>query len=105
MLTALQEGFEPDHRLVHLRFEHYIGVKDNVDLPVIQGYVVPLGESGQSTFPVAPAPTPDPEQRYGAPAAAHKGVALLDALRYKERHGGIIEHLPREGVDVEDHAA
>src|SRR3712207_3523822 len=103
MLTTLQEGFEPDHRLVHLGFEHHIGVKDNVDLPAIQGYVVPLGESGQSTVPVASAPTPDPEQRNGAQAAAHNGITLLYALGNKEGHGGITEHLPREGVDVEDH--
>src|SRR5215213_11291278 len=105
MLTTLQEGLEPDHRLVHLRFEHHIGVKDNVDFPVVQGYVVPLGESGQSTVTVAPAPAPYPQERNGAPVAAHKGIALLDALRNKEWHSGITEPLPREGVDVEDHAA
>src|SRR5215213_3990892 len=104
MLTTLQEGLQPDHCLVHLRLEHHIGVKDNVDLPVVQGYVVPLGESGQSTVIVASAPGPDPEQRNGAPVAAHEGIALLDALRNKEGHGGITEHLPCEGVNIQDHA-
>ena len=86
MLTALQEGLEPDHGLVYSRFEHHVGIEDYVDSPaVVEGDIIPLLQRCLAALLVGAPPVPYAEQRYGAQAAAHKGIALLDALRNKER--------------------
>src|SRR5215213_4271211 len=105
MLAALQERLDTPHSLVYSRFEHHVTIENYVDPPcVVEGDIIPLRQRYLAAVLIGAPPAPHPQERNGAQAAAHKGIALLEALRNKERHSGITEHLPREGVDVEDHA-
>src|SRR5215207_690853 len=90
MLAALQERLNAPHGLVYSRLEHHVTIEDYEDPPrVVKGDIFPLRQCYLAPVLVGAPPGPDPEQRYGAQAAAHEGVAFLDALRNKERHGGI----------------
>ena len=82
--ARFEERLEPGEGCVHLGFEHDIGVKDDVDLPAVEGDRFPVRQRRFTAEIVGTPPVPHPEEGHSAAAVGDEAVALFDTLGHEQ---------------------
>src|SRR5437867_5865897 len=102
--TRFEKCLEPGKGPQDLLLLGHVRVEADVDLPVVEGDLLPLGKSGLSPFEVRPPPVPDTEEGNATDPLRDRRVRLPDALGDEERDCGVTEVPPDPRWDIDNHS-